>query len=132
MTGDFLTGRVKGYLKILPVLAICRVGQGDDELVAEMKARFLASKDVGDSNAYQSLLLVTLLKLGQESFLREHLDAVPAGLRQWSDAVLRKQGLTETGPNNCMGERWTSTGYLPPIMAPGLEYRGRWIPRTSS
>jgi hypothetical protein len=129
---DFMTGRVKGYLKILPVLAICRIGQGDDEVVAEMKGRFLAPNDAGDFNAYQSSLLVTLLKLGQESFLREHLDAVPARLRQWTDAVLRKEGLTETGPNNCMGERWTSTVYLPQIIAPALEYRGRWTPRTNS
>jgi hypothetical protein len=34
-------------------------------------------KDPSDINGYKSALLVTLLKLGQKSFLREHLDAVP-------------------------------------------------------
>jgi hypothetical protein len=98
---DFITGRVKGYLKMLPVLTICRMGEADDQVTTEMKAQFMAVKDAPfdySNHRYQSALLVTLLKLGQESFLREHLDAVPARLRDWSDAVLRKEGMTETGP----------------------------------
>jgi len=76
---------------------------------------------------------VALLKLGQEPFLREHLDAVPARARQWTEAALGKEGLTETGPNNCMPERWTTTDYLSPIMAPALEWKGgRWVARTNS
>ena len=128
-----MTGRVKGYLNILPVLAICRIGQSDNEVIGEMKARFVGKKDAPfDNQRYQSAVLVTLLKLGQESFLREHLDAIPARLRDWSDAVLRKEGMTETGPNNCMPQEWGSTDYLSPIMAPSLDWRGRKATRTNS
>jgi hypothetical protein len=101
-----------------------------------MKRRFLAVKDAPrdfSDGRYQSALLVALLKLGQESFLREHLDAIPTHLHQWSEAVLRKEGLTETGPNNCMAQEWSTTNYLPPIVAPTLNWKGgRWTPRTNS
>jgi hypothetical protein len=132
---DFLTGKLKPYLKGLPVLAICRIGQADDEVIVEMKARFVSAKGASiDNQRNQSALLVALLKLGQESFLREHLDALPASLRDWSNAVLREEGLTEIGPNNCMAQEWSTTDYLPSvIMAPSLEWRGgRWVARVRS
>ena len=48
-------------------------------------------------------------------------------------AVLRKEGLTETGPNNCMAQEWSTTDYLPAIVAPALNWKGgRWTPRTNS
>jgi hypothetical protein len=100
-----------------------------------MKARFMSAKGADiDNQRNQSALLVALLKLGQESFLREHLDALPARLHDWSNAVLRGEGLTEIGPNNCMAQEWSTTDYLPSnIMAPSLEWRGgRWVARVRS
>jgi hypothetical protein len=122
-----MTESIKGYLKSLPMLAICRIGEADDAVIAEMKTRFLAAKFPHDTD--QSALLVTLLKLGQESFLREHLDAVLANLRDWSEAVLGKKGWTQTGPNNCMPKEWPTTDYLSAIMAPGLKWRAGWVAR---
>jgi hypothetical protein len=125
---EFLTAQFK-YTTILPVLAICRIGQADDETIAEMKARFVSAKDAG-SLEFQSALAVTLLKLGQESFLRDHMDAMRAKKRGWMDAVLEKRGWTETGPNNCMTDAWHTTDYLGPIMAPSLRYeQGAWSAR---
>ncbi len=124
---DFMTEKMKGYLKSLPVLAICRIGEADDGVIAEMKARFLAAKFPHDTD--QSALLVTLLKLGQESFLREHRDAVLTDLHDWSEVVLGKKGLTQTGPNNCMPQQWPTTDYLSAIMAPGLKWRAGWVAR---
>jgi hypothetical protein len=127
---DFMGTKLKSYLRMLPVLAICRIGEADDELLAEMKGRFLAANDASGDFEYHSALLVALLKLGQEAFLRDHTDVLPARSRGWWDAVLRKEGMTEIGPNNCMPERWGTTDYLGPVMAPALEWKGgRWTAR---
>jgi hypothetical protein len=130
---DFMTGTLLPYLRMLPVLAICRIGAADDETIAEMQRR-LTSTDAGSEGyRYKSALVVALLKLGQESFLREHTQGMPARSRGWMDAVLANQGATETGPNNCMAQEWPSTNDLGPIMQPGLEWvRGGWRPRSQA
>jgi hypothetical protein len=129
---DFMTGKLLPYLRMLPVLAICRIGVADDETIAEMQRR-LTSTDANQDARYQSALVVALLKLGQESFVRGHTQSVPARVRDWVDAVLANQGATETGPNNCMAYEWPSTDYLGPIMQPGLEWvRGGWRPNAQA
>jgi hypothetical protein len=128
---DFMTLRVRGYNRILPVLAICRIGRASDAVIAEMKQRFLTPQGAGFDSSYPSSLAVALIKLGQEDFVRANAEAFPARSRPWLDAVLDKQGVTETGPNNCMMERWSSSTYLPSTMAPALEWqRGQWSART--
>jgi hypothetical protein len=113
---EFLTAKIER--RMLPVLAICRIGQADEEIIAEMKARFLRE---GRDFDYQSALAVTLLKLGEASFVRDHMDATPRGLG-WMDALLRGEGTTETGPNNCMAWRLVTSNYVPPNMASRLPW----------
>ena len=127
---DFMHDTVRGYLRMLPVLAICRIGQADDELISEMKRRFAAHDAGRDGLRYKSALVVTLFKLGQESFLRENAQSIPARSRDWMTAVLEHKGTTETGPNNCMAQEWPSTDYLGPVMQPTLQRtRDGWRPR---
>jgi hypothetical protein len=129
---DFMTGKAPAHLRMLPVLAICRIGQADDETVGEMKRRLLASEGNQRRNDddYKSALFVALMKLGEERFLRENITQLPARLHQWADAVLEGTGATETGPNNCMAMRWGSTAYLASMLEPGLHLmRGVWSSR---
>ena len=119
------------FLRPLPVLAICRIGQADAETIAELKRRYLEPQP--DSfHGMKSILLVTLIKLGEEPFVRANIEMIPARQRDWANAVLAGEGLTETGPNNCMGETWNWTSYLAPIMAPSLERAGGWKRRAGA
>jgi hypothetical protein len=117
---EFLTAKIEPERRKLPVLAICRIGQADEDIIAEMKARFLRE---GKDFDYQSALAVTLIKLGETSFVRDHMDATPRGLG-WMEALLRGEGTTETGPNNCTGWRSVSSNYVPPNMDPRLYFGG--------
>jgi hypothetical protein len=128
---DFIAGKFALHLRMLPVLAICRIGLADDETIAEMKRRLVAirGRDPRSDDEYKSAIFVTLMKLGEESFLRESIQSVSERLGQWADAVLEGKGATETGPNNCMAQR----GYQGPMMAPGLQLiRGVWSPRAQT
>jgi hypothetical protein len=130
---DFMSGKLKRFLLMLPVLAICRVGQADDDTIAEMKARFIAPGASYSDDEYKTALFVTLLKLGQESFLRDNMQSLSNRTRGWADAVLDRKGETEKGPNNCMAERWNNTDYHGPIMEPGLQWmRGAWNARVQT
>lgn len=121
---DFMTDKLAPFLRGLPAMAICRIGQADDETIAEMKRRFT---DPATDEDTKSALLVALIKLGQQSYLRENLPSQPERLRTWSIAVLDNKGTTEVGPNNCMAERWNNTDYQGPMLAPALRWqRGGW------
>jgi hypothetical protein len=120
----FLGDANRGYLRILPVLAICRLGQADEETIAEMKRRFLDADDKAGDDRYKSALAVALMKLAQEAFLQQNAHTVPSRTRGWLDAVLAHKGETETGPNNCMPYEWSSSGYLGSVMAPSLKRQG--------
>ena len=70
---------------------------------------------------------MTLLKLGQEAYLRAtyQTDSIP--LKAWYGAVLSGKGKTDIGPNNCMPFEWPRAEYLPEFVAPGLTWRdGAW------
>lgn len=130
---EFMVGKFKPFLRMLPVLAICRIGQADHETISEMKQRL----SVGGSGSlvadddYKSALFVTLMKLGEQAYLRDDIQSLPVRLQPWASAVLEGQGASEVGPNNCMGQRWTAANYLVPTMEPGLRLtRGTWAPRT--
>jgi hypothetical protein len=130
---DFMTGKFKGYLAPLPVLAICRIGQADEETIAEMKRRIIDSGGSRDEDDYKSALFVALMKLGQEYFLRENFQSFPQRLRDWANAVLEGKGATEIGPNNCMALRWNNTNYHGPMMEPGLVLqRNAWVARAQT
>jgi hypothetical protein len=132
-TTEFINNHITGYLRVLPPLAICRIGRADDGTIAEMKRRFVDAKDPGGMFEYQSALAVALAKLGQEDFLRANTDAIPwRGLgRGWMAALLDGQGRTATGPNNCMMESWGANNYLPRVMQPALERQrdNKWSTR---
>jgi hypothetical protein len=98
---------IRGWERMFPVLALCRIGEADTDLIEEIKRRYNSVDLQGgrDPVNYKTALFVTLLKFGQESFLREnHPDN---GERdQWYGDILAGKGVTKTGPNNCMPEEW--------------------------
>jgi hypothetical protein len=121
---QFTSKKLRGYLRMLPVLAICRIGRTSPEIVAEMKQRFVS--ETSDGN-YESALLVTLLKLGEEAFVRDNKQSLPTKSQEWVEAVLSESGKTEVGPNNCMAQEWGTGGYLSNAMAPSLRWiNGHW------
>jgi hypothetical protein len=123
---------IRGWQRMLPVLALCRIGEADADLIEDLKTRY-NSVDLqggGDPVGYKTALFVTLLKLGQDSFLRDnHPDQ--AERDRWYGDVLAGKGLTTTGPNNCMPEDWPLTTYATPEVAPSLKWsRGEWQARS--
>jgi hypothetical protein len=122
----FMSGEIKGFLRFLPVLAICRIGHASPEVIAEMKQRFIAASS---DDHYQSALLVALLSVGEEPFVKDNLPVKPGGnYRGWAEAVLSGSGKTAIGPNNCMAKEWGNTSYIGAVMAPSLRLnRGTWV-----
>jgi hypothetical protein len=122
---QFLAQNVPLPQKLLAVLAICRMGQADSELISAVKSEW-ADSDSGETKPdnYKAALFVALTKLGQGNELRGVAQSSSRVLRGWYDAVLAGRGKTDVGPNNCMPMEWpSSNGYVPPSMAPRL----RWI-----
>ncbi len=122
---EILKRKDKTYLSKLPVLAICRIGVPDAQIIAELKRLFEATDDKQIRNEDLTALFVTLVKFGQEDFLRgKKTDWRDTA---WAEAVLEGRGLTTTGPNNCMSKEWGYTEFLGPVMQPSLSmYNGRW------
>jgi hypothetical protein len=129
---EFMADNLLPSLRMLPVLAICRIGTADQETITEMKRRFVLSSHDALESGYTSALAVALMKLGQESFLKENVQSIDWRHRGWMEAVLANKGTTEAGPNNCMGETdWGTMDYLGPMMEPSLRRRGNgeWAAR---
>jgi hypothetical protein len=125
---QLMAKEIRGWQRMFPVLALCRIGEADTDLIGEMKRRY-NSVDLeggGDPVNYKTALFVTLLKLGQQSFLQEnHPDK--GGRDQWYADILAGKGLTKTGPNNCMPEDWPHTIYATREVAPRLKWsRNGW------
>jgi hypothetical protein len=118
--------QIRGWQRMFPVLALCRIGEADADLIEELKKRY-NSVDLqggGDPVNYKTALFVTLMKLGQDSFLRENHPS--GGERdQWYADVLAGKGLTKIGPNNCMPEEWSLRIYAIREVSSSLE----WTPR---
>jgi hypothetical protein len=130
---QFMENDIKGWQRMFPVLALCRIGEADANLIEELKKRY-NSVDLqggGDPVNYKTALFVTLLKLGQESFLREnHPDK--GDRDQWYADVLSGKGLTKIGPNNCMPEEWPLTIHATPGVASSLKWsRNGWEVRSN-
>jgi hypothetical protein len=126
--GDLMAIRQRPALRPLVPLAICRVGRSDAEVLAELKRQFLDEK-----HRAKDEVLVALVKLREQDFVRDNINALPARLHGWANAILAGEAETETGPNNCMGESWGFTGYLPREMRPALRSYGRiWKRDTES
>jgi hypothetical protein len=120
---QFVENEIKGWERMFPVLALCRIGEADADLIEEMKRRYNAVdlQGGGDPVNYKTALFVTLLKLHQESFLRENHPDKDAR-DQWYAEVLAGKGLTRIGPNNCMPEEWPLTIYATPEIASSLKW----------
>ncbi len=130
---QIMAGEIRGWQRMFPVLALCRIGEADADLVEEIKRRY-NSVDLqggGDPVNYKTALFVSLLKLGQEAFLRDnHPDK--GGRDQWYGDVLAGKGLTETGPNNCMPEDWPFSIHTSREVAPRLKWsRNGWEVRSN-
>jgi hypothetical protein len=127
---QFTSEEIRGYKRLLPVLAICRVGTASSQVVAEMKQRFASTSS---DEHYKSALFVTLLKLGEEAFVRANMPVWSGNYPSWAEAVLSGSGKTEIGPNNCMTKEWGGASYLGAAMAPSLRWsKGQWSVRSQT
>jgi hypothetical protein len=130
---QFMENDIKGWQRMFAVLALCRIGEADTDLIEEMKKRYNAVdlQGGGDPVNYKSALFVTLLKLGQQSFLREN-HPEKSERDQWYADVLSGKGLTAIGPNNCMPEEWPLTIHATPGVASSLKWsRNGWEIRSN-
>jgi hypothetical protein len=126
---DFVAAQ--GYRQLFPALAICRIGRASPAVISEMRARILrGSADATFHTDSKTALIVTLLKLGQEAFIREYKSFfaanAPANFESWVDAVLSGKGATTVGPNNCMTMDWNGRRATKPSLAWG---NGVWFVR---
>jgi hypothetical protein len=117
---DFMA--TQGYRQLFPTLAICRIGSASPAVITEMRARILrGSADAAFPADTKTALIVALLKLGQEAFIREYKSFFaangPANLESWIDAVLSGKGATAVGPNNCMTMDWNGRRATKPSLA---------------
>jgi hypothetical protein len=132
---QFLAQNATQREKLLDVIAICRIGQADSELISAINSDWVKfdSGELKDDN-YQTALFVLLLKLGQEStvknFGRPNSQILKGWiLKGWYEAVLAGRGKTDAGPNNCMPMEWPEDTYVPGFLAPSLKWlNGRWAP----
>ena len=130
---QIMAGEIRGWERMFPPLALCRIGEADPDLIEELKRRYnsVDFQAGGDPVNYKTALFVALLNLGQESFLRDnHPDK--GGRDGWYGDILAGKGLTKTGPNNCMPEDWPFTIYATPEVAPRLKWsRNEWKARSN-
>ena len=125
---QFLAPNATRPQRLLAALAICRLGQADSELIAAIKSEWseFDPEETKDDN-YKAALFVTLLKLGQESTLRNAARSDGQVFQAWHDAILGGRGKTEVGPNNCMPMEWPGNDYVPVFLAPKLRwFENKW------
>lgn len=122
-----LRDAVKGWLRVLPVMAICRIGQADPELIERLKREF-ASIDLSKTNhgneAYREALFVTLLKLREMEFAAQAYPHEKLRHAAWYETVLAGKGTTEVGPNNC-APRERNGWAVASSLAPSLKRTGQ-------
>lgn len=124
----FLAQNATQRERLLAVIAICRIGQADSELISAINSEW-AKFDSGElkDNNYRTALFVALLKLGQESTVKSSGRPTSKILKGWYEAVLAGRGKTEAGPNNCMPMEWPEETYLPRFLGPRLKWvNERW------
>src|ERR1700689_5283218 len=123
---QLMAKQIRGWQRMFPVLALCRIGEADTELIDELKRRYnsVNFQGGGDPVNFKTSLFVTLLKLGQDSFVRDN-HPTGGGRDEWYADVLAGKGLIKIGPNNCMPEEWPLTIYATREVASSL----KWTPR---
>ena len=124
---QFLTRTATPHEKLLAALAICRVGQADSELLSAIRSEWAGSEgDAAKDDNYKSSLFVALAKLGPDNLLRTSGALGSKTLQGFYDAILSGHGKTDVGPNNCMPMFWPRSNiYVPPVMAPRLQWTGQ-------
>jgi hypothetical protein len=131
---QFLAQNATERDKLLAVTAICRIGQADSELISAINSEW-AKFDSGElkDNNYQTALFVALLKLGQETTVKNSGWPNSRVLRGWYEAVLAGRAKTDVGPNNCMPMEWPENTYVPAFLAPRLRWANeQWVPGQDS
>jgi hypothetical protein len=126
---QFLAQNTTEWQRLLAVLAICRIGQADSELISSMNSEWekYSAGELKDIN-YGAALFVALIKLGQESMIRSSFRPNSRMLNGWFEAVLAGKGKTEVGPNNCMPMEWPEDTYVPAPLSPSLKWMNeRWV-----
>ncbi|MDB5501766.1 MAG: hypothetical protein JWR89_1668 [Tardiphaga sp.] len=129
---DYMATR--GYRRLMPVLAICRIGHASPAVIAEMKTQLLRLSDGPSSDDdSKTALIVTLLKLGEAPVVQDNKSHLAnnsqPNFANWLDAVLAGKGTTAVGPNNCMTKDWNGRRATKPSL---VLTEGVWIvPRTS-
>ena len=126
---EFLAQNATQRERLLAVVALCRIGQADSELISAIISEWakLDSGELKDNN-YQSALFVTLLKLGQESTVKSSGRPNSRTFQGWYEAVLAGRGKTDVGPNNCMPMEWLEATNVPAFLAPSLKWvNERWV-----
>jgi hypothetical protein len=126
---QFLAQNATRRERLLAVIAICRIGQADRELIAAINSEW-AKFDSGElkDNNYQTALFVALLKLWQVSTVKNSGRPTSQISKGWYEAVLGGRGKTDAGPNNCMPMEWPEDTYVPGVLAPRLKWvNERWI-----
>ncbi len=120
----------QGYRRLLPVLAICRIGSASKAVTDEMKTRMLQqieSPSFDEDNT--SALVVTLLKLGERTFIQENRSGLAKNggpvFESWVEAMLSGRGMTKDGPNNCTTTRFNSRRPEPAL----FWSHGAWRPK---
>lgn len=118
---ELLTKRPRGWLRFLAPLALCRLGEGDAEVVAFLKEEYAKGLTDGrhDSNYHQALFLA-LVGLGEKAFAETHLPTEKLRYDAWYRAVLNGEGDKDGRPNNCMVRDWPMKSYLPNAFAGSL------------
>jgi hypothetical protein len=124
---QFLAQNATERDKTLAVIAICRIGQADSELLSAINSES-AKFNAKDLN-YQSALLVALLKLGHGATSESSGWSSSHVLKRWHDAVVLNRSKTGVGPNNCMPMDWPENAYIPGSLAPRLKWLNEhWVP----
>ena len=124
---QFLAQDATRLEKILAVIAICRIGQADSELISAFSSEW-EKADSGElkDEIYESALFVALLKLGQEGAVETGRRPNSQMSKSWHKAVLAGRGKTDVGPNNCMPLEWPDhthyPGFFPATVAPRLKW----------
>jgi hypothetical protein len=115
--------------RLLASLALCRIGQGDGELISSLKSQWSLSDPTGKrDNNYKAALFVALLSLGQADYARKAPKSDSSLLNSWYAALLSGEGRTEAGPNNCMPLEWPADGSAPANLMPSLRWSQReWV-----
>jgi hypothetical protein len=106
---DLTQGRVRGWLRFAPALAICRIGSADTELLSFLKRELSTSDPTRDRDYHQALFLA-LLALGERDYVQRELATRTPRNKRWYDEVMASA--TGSRPNNCMVAKWPVADFL--------------------